>query len=112
MGSQLASLFTISEEGVSTGGPCNIWKIYKAKKKSNNVSMSLFVIDKKRFHKEHKHVREELYTVIRKEVKAGNKKLINVTYTPEIYKIIKVLQENHPAFKRKRYTLTFSTNIF
>ena len=46
-----------------------------------------------------------IYSEIRKEVKAGNKKLINVSYTPEIYKIFKVLQEDHPGFERKRYTL-------
>ena len=46
-----------------------------------------------------------LYSEIRKEVKAGNKKLINVTYTPEIYRIFKVIDETHPSYERKRYTL-------
>ena len=48
----------------------------------------------------HLHIHKKL-----KEVKAGNEKLINVVYTPEIYKIFKVLQEDHPGFERKRYTL-------
>ena len=46
-----------------------------------------------------------LYSEIRKEIKAGNKKLINVSYTPEIYKIFKVIDETHPSYERKRYTL-------
>ena len=46
-----------------------------------------------------------LYSQIRKEIKAGNKKLINVSYTPEIYKIFKVIDEIHPGYERKRYTL-------
>ena len=40
-----------------------------------------------------------IYSEIRKEVKTGNKKLVNVTYTPDIYKTSKVLQEDHPGFK-------------
>jgi hypothetical protein len=46
-----------------------------------------------------------LYSELRKEIKAGNKKLINVNYTPEIYKIFKVIDETHPSYERKRYTL-------
>jgi len=46
-----------------------------------------------------------LYSELRKEIKAGNKKLINVSYTPEIYKIFKVIDETHPSYERKRYTL-------
>ena len=46
-----------------------------------------------------------LYSELRKEVKAGNKKNINVSYTPEIYKIFKVIDETHPSYERKRYTL-------
>ena len=46
-----------------------------------------------------------LYSELRKQVKAGNKKLINVTYTPEIYRIFKIIKEDHPTYERKRYTL-------
>ena len=46
-----------------------------------------------------------LYSELSKEIKAGNKKLINVSYTPEIYKIFKVIDETHPSYERKRYTL-------
>jgi hypothetical protein len=46
-----------------------------------------------------------LYSELRKEVKAGNKKLINVSYSPEIYRVFKVLKEDHPTYERKRYTL-------
>jgi hypothetical protein len=54
------------------------------------------------------HVRVKmsaLYSEIRKAVKQGNKKLINVTYTPEIYRVFKVIEETHPSYERKRYTL-------
>ena len=54
------------------------------------------------------HVRVKmsaLYSELRKQVKAGNKKLINVTYTPEIYRIFKIIKEDHPTYERKRYTL-------
>lgn len=54
------------------------------------------------------HVRikmSSIYSEIRKQVKAGNKKLINIGYTPEIYRIFKVLKEDHPTYERKRYTL-------
>ena len=54
------------------------------------------------------HVRVKmsaLYSEIRKAVKQGNKKLINVTYTPEIYRVFKVIDETHPSYERKRYTL-------
>ena len=40
-----------------------------------------------------------IYSEIRKEVKAANKKLITGTYTPEY--IFKVLQEDHLGFKQK-----------
>ena len=46
-----------------------------------------------------------IYSELRKQVKAGNKKLINVSYTPEIYKIFKVLQEDRVGYEKKRYTL-------
>ena len=46
-----------------------------------------------------------IYSEIRKEVKAGNKKSINVTYTPKMFKVIEVLQEDHPGYERKKYTL-------
>ena len=46
-----------------------------------------------------------LYSELRKLVKQGKKKLINVSYSPEIYKIFKVLKEDHPGYERKRYTL-------
>jgi hypothetical protein len=46
-----------------------------------------------------------LYSELRKAIKQGNKKLINVTYTPEIYRVFKVIQETHPTYERKRYTL-------
>ena len=46
-----------------------------------------------------------LYSELRKAIKQGNKKLINVTYTPEIYRVFKVIQETHPSYERKRYTL-------
>ena len=46
-----------------------------------------------------------LYSELRKQVKQGNKKLINVSYSPEIYKIFKVIKEDHPGYERKRYTL-------
>jgi hypothetical protein len=46
-----------------------------------------------------------LYSDIRKQIKQGNKKLINVSYSPEIYKIFKVIKEDHPGYERKRYTL-------
>ena len=54
------------------------------------------------------HVRVKmsaLYTELKKAIKQGNKKLINVTYTPEIYRVFKVIQETHPNYERKRYTL-------
>ena len=46
-----------------------------------------------------------LYSELKKAIKQGNKKLINVTYTPEIYRVFKVIQETHPNYERKRYTL-------
>ena len=46
-----------------------------------------------------------LYSELRKQVKAGKKKLINVSYSPEIYKIFKIIKEDHPGYERKRYTL-------
>ena len=46
-----------------------------------------------------------LYSELRKAIKQGNKKLINVTYTPEIYRVFKVIEETHPSYERKRYTL-------
>jgi len=46
-----------------------------------------------------------LYSELRKQVKAGKKKLINVSYSPEIYKIFKVIKEDNPGYERKRYTL-------
>jgi IS4 transposase len=46
-----------------------------------------------------------LYSELRKAIKQGNKKLINVTYTPEIYRVFKVIDEVHPSYERKRYTL-------
>ena len=45
-----------------------------------------------------------IYSEIRNEVKACNKKLIYVIYTPEIYRVFKVIQEDHPGYERKRYT--------
>jgi hypothetical protein len=51
-----------------------------------------------------------LYSELRKQVKAGKKKLINVSYSPEIYKIFKVLKEDHPGYERKRYTLRHLDN--
>lgn len=54
------------------------------------------------------HVRvkmSSLYSELRKEVKQGNKKLINVSYSPEIYRVFKVLKEDHPTYERRRYTL-------
>ena len=54
------------------------------------------------------HVRvkmSSLYSELKKAIKQGNKKLINVTYTPEIYRVFKVIQETHPNYERKRYTL-------
>ena len=59
------------------------------------------------------HVRvkmSSLYSELRKQVKAGKKKLINVSYSPEIYKIFKVLKEDHPGYERKRYTLRHLDN--
>ena len=46
-----------------------------------------------------------LYSEIRREVKAGNKKLINVTYSPDIYRIFKIIKEDHPQYEKRRYTL-------
>ena len=46
-----------------------------------------------------------IYSEIRKEIKQGNKKLLNVTYTPDIYRIFKVIKEDHPGYERRRYTL-------
>jgi hypothetical protein len=54
------------------------------------------------------HVRvkmSSLYSELRKEVKAGNKKQINVSYSPEIYRVFKILKEDHPTYERRRYTL-------
>ena len=54
------------------------------------------------------HVRvkmSSLYSELRKQVKAGKKKLINVSYSPEIYKIFKIIREDHTGYERKRYTL-------
>ena len=42
-----------------------------------------------------------IYSEIIKPINAGNKKNINVAYTPEIYIIFKILQENHPGYERK-----------
>ena len=46
-----------------------------------------------------------LYSELRREVKAGHKKLINVSYSPEIYRVFKIIKEDHPTYERKRYTL-------
>ena len=54
------------------------------------------------------HVRVKmsaLYSELRKAIKQGNKKLINVSFTPEIYRVFKVIHETHPSYERKRYTL-------
>ena len=54
------------------------------------------------------HVRvkmSSLYSELRREVKQGNKKLINVSYSPEIYRVFKIIKEDHPTYERKRYTL-------
>ena len=53
------------------------------------------------------HVRikmSALYSEIRREVKAGNKKLINVTYSPDIYRIFKIIKEDHQQYEKRRYT--------
>jgi transposase InsO family protein len=50
------------------------------------------------------HVRVKmsaLYSELRKAIKQGNKKHINVTYTPEIYRVFKVIDEVHPSYERK-----------
>ena len=39
------------------------------------------------------------------QVKSGNKKLINVSYSPEIYRVFKIIKEDHPTYERRRYTL-------
>ena len=46
-----------------------------------------------------------IYSELRKEIKQGNKKLINISYTPEIYRIFKIITEDHSSYERKRYTL-------
>eukprot|EP01022_Parablepharisma_sp_SALTPOND_P006220 TRINITY_DN1252_c0_g1_i1.p1 TRINITY_DN1252_c0_g1~~TRINITY_DN1252_c0_g1_i1.p1 ORF type:complete len:875 (-),score=90.54 TRINITY_DN1252_c0_g1_i1:1218-3842(-) len=73
MGNQLASVFNISEQEVSTGGPSSLWKIYRASKKSNNAPVSVFTIEKKQFDKETKSLKEEIFSTIRKEAKTLTK---------------------------------------
>ena len=46
-----------------------------------------------------------IYSEIIKEVKAGDMKIFNVSYTLEIYRVFKAFHENHQKFERKRYTL-------
>ena len=46
-----------------------------------------------------------LYGELRIEVKQGRKKLINVSYSPEIYRVFKIIKEDHPTYERRRYTL-------
>ena len=31
--------------------------------------------------------------------------MINVSYSPEIYRVFKVIKEDHPTYERRRYTL-------
>ena len=73
MGNQLTSPFTISEDSLSTGGPNNLWKIYNATKKSNNTPVSLFILEKANFSKANKHLQEEIFNSVRKEVKTLTK---------------------------------------
>ena len=69
MGSQLTSAFNIAEESLSTGGPNRLWKIYNATKKSNNNTVSLFILEKSNFSKESKVLQEEIFNSVRKEAK-------------------------------------------
>jgi len=89
MGSQLTSLYTISEESASTGGPGNLWKIYSAVKKSSETPVTLFTLEKKRFEKESKTVREEIFNAIRKEVKT----LAKLRH-PSILHVVEPLEED------------------
>ncbi len=89
MGNQLTSAFNISEESQSTGGPNNLWKIYSATKKSNDAPVSLFTVEKKRFDKESKSLREELFNGVRKEVKT----LMKLRH-PSVLHVIEPLNED------------------
>lgn len=73
MGNQLTNDFAISEDNIMSGGPSGMWKIYDATKKSNGVQMSVFVIEKNRFDREPKNLREEIFSAVRKEVKTLTK---------------------------------------
>ena len=51
-----------------------------------------------------------LFSEVRKMIKAGDKKLITVTYSPDIYQIASILKkdikdENNVQFEKQRYTL-------
>jgi hypothetical protein len=46
-----------------------------------------------------------IFSELRRAIKQDNKKLINVTYTPEIYRIFKIIDESKPGLEKKRYTL-------
>jgi len=89
MGTQLTSAFNISEEHVAAGGPNNIWKIHKASKKSNNSEISLFILDKGKLDKELSTEKEEIYSLLKKEVKSLSK-----LRHPSILHIMEPLEED------------------
>jgi SCY1-like protein 2 len=69
MGSQLTSIFNISEKEVVMGGPSNVLRIYKATKKSSKNKVSLFTIKKKELKSDSKVLCEAIFEGVRKEVK-------------------------------------------
>jgi len=83
MGTQLTNSFNIDEGSLVTGGPSNVWKIYRGTKKTNDVPISLFVLEKGKFEKELGASKEEVFAAIRKEAKALTKlrhpSILNIT---------------------------------
>lgn len=53
-----------------------------------------------------------LYSNIRKIVKQGNKKLIPITYSPELYTVAQVIKPSNSLFERPKYTLKTKDGVF
>ena len=46
-----------------------------------------------------------MYSYIRGIIKGGNKKWLTIMYTPEIYKIVKIMKPDHVGLEKSRYLL-------
>eukprot|EP00826_Nyctotherus_ovalis_P003724 TRINITY_DN10766_c0_g1_i4.p1 TRINITY_DN10766_c0_g1~~TRINITY_DN10766_c0_g1_i4.p1 ORF type:complete len:799 (-),score=205.15 TRINITY_DN10766_c0_g1_i4:155-2530(-) len=127
MGSQLTSSFNIEEQSLTAGGPSDLWKVYRGSKKTNEVPISLFVLEKDRVEKEFRASKEEVFAAVRKEVKTLAKlrhpSILNITEpleedsklmcfaTEPVEGSLKYILDNHTKFSILPSELELKTQI-